>query len=216
MPDDPDAADGAAILAEVEAKRGYTLPYHRMFAAHAPRLLRDYDRFYESLTLAPRVLSPRERETVWAGLLAAAREVHGFIHMRRAVAAGLSNDDIARAVAIAAVTEGLGVIDFAGAHWSRWALPDALKQRYLASFDAVRGALEPALAHLVAATCQAARRHRQGTVLHLVEGCAAGVTAPQICEAFSYLLLPCGGNTLIEAVEYWEEGARQGLLPPPY
>lgn len=216
MPDDPDAAEGAAILAEVEARRGYTLPYHRMFAAHAPRLLRDYDRFYDSLTLAPRVLTPRERETVWAGLLAAAREVHGFIHMRRAVAAGLSNDDIARAVAIAAVTEGLGVIAFAGAHWPRWALPEALRQRYLAAFDTVRGALEPALAHLVAATCQAARRHRQGTVLHLVEACAAGATAPQICEAFSYLLLPCGGNTLIEAVEYWEQGARDGLLPPPY
>lgn len=216
MPDDPDALEGAAILADVEARRGYTLPYHRMFAAHAPGLLRDYDRFYESLTLVPRVLTPRERETVWAGLLAAAREVHGFIHMRRAVAAGLNTDDIARAVAIAAVTEGLGVIEFAGAHWARWALPDALKQRYLAAFDAVRSALEPALAHLVAATCQAARRHRQGTVLHLAEGCAAGVTAPQICEAFSYLLLPCGGNTLIEAVECWEEGAREGLLPPPY
>jgi alkylhydroperoxidase/carboxymuconolactone decarboxylase family protein YurZ len=216
MPDDPSAADGAAILAEVEAKRGYALPYHRMFAAHAPRLLRDYDRFYDSLTLAPRVLTPRERETVWAGLLAAAREVHGFIHMRRAMAAGLSTDDIACAVAIAAVTKGLGVIDFAGTHWPRWALPDALTQRYLAAFDAVRGTLEPALAHLVAATCQAARRHRQGTVLHLIQSCAAGVTAPQICEAFSYLLLPCGGNTLIEAVEYWEEGARDGLLPPPY
>jgi alkylhydroperoxidase/carboxymuconolactone decarboxylase family protein YurZ len=75
-----------------------------MVAAHAPGLLRDDDRFYESLTRVQRVLASRERETVWAGLLAAAREVHGFIHMRRAVAAGLNTDDIARAVAIAAVT----------------------------------------------------------------------------------------------------------------
>ncbi|WP_439579656.1 carboxymuconolactone decarboxylase family protein [Elioraea sp.] len=216
MANDPDPADGAAILAEVEAKRGYTLPYHRMFAAHAPGLLRDYDRFYESLTLVPRVLTPRERETVWAGLLAAAREVHGFIHMRRAVAAGLSGDDVARAVAIAAVTEGLAVLGFAGAHWSRWALPAALKAQYLAAFDTVRGALEPRLAHLVAATCQAARRHREGMILHLAESCAAGATAPQICEALSYLLLPCGGNTLIEAVGFWEEAARDGVLPPPY
>ncbi len=116
MPDDPDAPDGTAILADGAAKRGYTLPYHRMLAAHAPRLLRDYDRFHESLTLTPRVLTSRERETVWAGLLAASREVQGFIHMRRAVAAGLSSDDIARAEAIAAVTEGSGVVDFARAH----------------------------------------------------------------------------------------------------
>jgi alkylhydroperoxidase/carboxymuconolactone decarboxylase family protein YurZ len=75
-----------------------------MVAAHAPGLLRDDDRFYESLTRVQRGLAPREREIVWAGLLAAAREVPGFIHMRRAVAAGLNTDDMARAVAIAAVT----------------------------------------------------------------------------------------------------------------
>ena len=208
--------DGAAILAEVEAKRGYTLPYHRLFAAHAPALLRDYDRFYQSLTLEPRVLAPRERETVWAGLLAAAREGHGFIHMRRAVAAGLASDDIARAVAIAAVTEGFAVLGFAGTHWSQWTLPDALRTRYLAAFDAVRGDLAPALAHLVAATCHAARRERHGTVLHLGLAFAAGATAAQATEALSYLLLPCGGNTLIEAVSFWEEAARDGVLPAPY
>lgn len=44
-------------------------------------ILAAYDAFYESLTLVPRALTPVERETVWAILLAAAREVHGFIHM---------------------------------------------------------------------------------------------------------------------------------------
>ncbi len=59
-------------------------------------------------------------------------------------------------------------------------------------------------------------RHRQGIVLHLAEACAAGTTPAQICEAFSWLLLLCGGNTLIEAVEHWQEAARERLVPPPY
>lgn len=208
--------DGAAILAEVEAKRGYTLPYHRLFAAHAPALLRDYDRFYDSLTLAPRILTPVQRETVWAGLLAAAREVHGFIHMRRATAAGMSHDDIARAVAIAAVTESFAVIGFSGSHWSAWTLPAALEARYLALFDAAREGLDAGLAHLTAAVAMAARRARAGTVLHLARAFAAGITPAMACEGLSYLLLPCGGNTLIEAVAFWEEAAKDGVLPAPH
>ncbi len=67
IPTPPAAPPKAAeILAAVEAKRGYLLPYHRMFAASAPALLEQYDAFYEQLTLVPRVLSPVERETVWA------------------------------------------------------------------------------------------------------------------------------------------------------
>jgi alkylhydroperoxidase/carboxymuconolactone decarboxylase family protein YurZ len=94
--------------------------------------------------------------------------------------------------------------------------PDAAESAaILAEMELKRGALEPALSHLVAATCQAARMHRQGTVLHLAEACAAGTTPARVCEAFSYLLPPCGGNTLIEAVEHWEAGAREELLPPP-
>lgn len=208
--------DGAAILAEVERKRGYTLPYHRLFAAHAPALLRDYDRFYESLTLAPRILTPVQRETVWAGLLAAAREVHGFIHMRRATAAGMTGDDIARAVAIAAVTEAFAVMGFSGTHWSAWTLPALLEARYLALFAAAAEGLDPGLAHLTAAVAMAARRDRAGTVLHLRHAFDARVTAAEACEALSYLLLPCGGNTLIEAVAFWEEAARDGALPAPY
>jgi alkylhydroperoxidase/carboxymuconolactone decarboxylase family protein YurZ len=208
--------DGAAILAEVEAKRGYTLPYHRLFAAHAPELLRDYDRFYESLTLTPRILTPVQRETVWAGLLAAAREVHGFIHMRRAVAAGLTHDDIARAVTIAACTEAFGVLAFSGTNWSAWTLPEVLEARYLALFEAARDGLDQGLAHLTAAVAMAARRDRAGTVLHLSRAFAAGITPAMACEGLSYLLLPCGGNTLIEAVSFWEDAAKDGVLPKPY
>jgi alkylhydroperoxidase/carboxymuconolactone decarboxylase family protein YurZ len=205
-----------AVIAAVEGKRGYTLPYHRMFAAWAPDLLATYDAFYEELTLKPRVLTPREKETVWAALLAAAREVHGFIHMQRALAAGLSQGDIARAVALAAITESFAVMDFSATNWSAWTLPDDLEQRYLSAFDAVRGDLSPALAHLAGLVAMGARRDRRGTVLHLRHAFAAGITQAQVCEGLSYMMIPCGGNTLIEAVSYWEDAARDGLVPPPY
>jgi alkylhydroperoxidase/carboxymuconolactone decarboxylase family protein YurZ len=208
--------DAASVLAAVEAKRGYLLPYHRMFAASAPELLRSYDAFYESLTLVPRILSPAERETVWAGLLAAAREVHGFIHMKRAVKAGLTQADIVRAVAIAAVTDGFATMQFSGDNWAAWTLPDDLEQMYLATFDSVCRELDRKLAHLTALVCHAARRHQAGMTLHLRHAFAAGATPGEICEALSYLLLPCGGNTLIEAVSFWEQAAKAGLVPGPY
>src|SRR5258705_8228391 len=83
-----DKPDRDAVLAAVKAKRGYLLTYHRMLAADDPALLAAYDAFYERLTLRPRVLTPQERELVWAALQVAAREAHGHIHMRRALAAG--------------------------------------------------------------------------------------------------------------------------------
>ncbi len=44
----------------------------------------------------------------------------------------------------------------------------------------------------------------------------SGATPAEVCEGLSYLLLPCGGNTLIEAVSFWEDAARDGLVPGPY
>lgn len=207
---------GRRILDAVIAKRGYSLPYHRMLAESAPELLQAYDAFYEQLTLAPRVLTPVQRETVWAALLAAAREVHGFIHMKRAEKAGMGKGDIARAVTLAAVAQGWETLAFSGENWSAWTMPDEVEQRYLAVFEAARGDLDPGLAHLVALVCHGACRRQSGTVLHLKHAFAHGVTVAQVCEGLSYMLIPCGGNTLIEAVSYWEEAAKEGLVPSPY
>lgn len=212
----PLSPEGAAALATAERKRGYLLPYHRMFAASAPQLLVDYDAFYEQLTLKPRVLTPYQKETVWAALLAAAREAHGFIHMQRAVAAGLGEADMVRAVAIAATTEAFATMRFAGDHWSAWTMPQALEAAYLAMFESVCGDLDAMLAHLAALVCHAARREEAGTKLHLAHAFAAGASPAQVCEGLSYMLIPCGGNTLIEAVRYWEEAARDGAVPAPY
>lgn len=209
-------SEGRRVLEAVRRKRGYTLPYHRMLAVAAPELLERYDAFYEALTLAPRVLTPLQRETVWASILAAAREVHGFIHMERALAAGLDEEARSRAVAIAAVCEAHSVIAFAGGHWARWTGESALQRRYLSLFEAARGDTPADLAHLAAVAAMGARRDAAGQALHLAQAFDAGVAREQVCEALSYLLIPCGGNVLIDAVEAWSQAAGQAGIPGPY
>lgn len=213
---EPLSPAGQTALDAVQSKRGYTLPYHRLFAAHSPELLTRYDAFYESLTLVPRDLSPYERETVWASLLAAAREVHGFIHMQRARDAGLNDEDLARCVSIAAVTDGFSVMQFSATHWAAWTDPADLMAIYQHQFDATTTGLPPGLAHLAATACMAARREATGMVLHLGQALSAGITRAQACETLSYLLLPCGGNVLIDAVAAWEQAAVDGVVAPPY
>lgn len=204
-------------LKTVSKKRGYRLSYHRMLDASDPDLLRAYDEFYTKLTLDPRVLTAAERETVWVALLVAAREEHGTIHLRRAEAAGLSHDRIADAVAIAGAVEAHdATVGFAGRHWSDWTPRDALQARYLELVDQARGAIGPALADLCAAVCHAARRGHDGMTLHIGRFFQAGGQRDALTEGLSYLLLPCGGPTLIDAVEAWASAAETGEFPGPY
>lgn len=212
----PLSEQGQAAIDQVRARRGYTLPYHRLFAAHAPNLLNNYDAFYESLTLAKRHLAPYERETVWATLLAAAREAHGFIHMHRARDAGLSDDDLSRCVAIAALCNGFDLYTFAGDNWAAWTKPDKLQSRYLSVFDSTVDGLPTGLAHLAALSAMAARRDPIGTVFHLRHALQADCTAAQATEALSYILVPCGANALIDAVAAWESAAADGIVIAPY
>jgi len=204
------------ILADVEAKRGYLLPYHRMLANDDPELLEAYDRLYERLTLLPRVLTAKERETVWLGLLAAIEEKHGHIHAKRAVSAGLTQDDIADAVALAGVAEAHRTGTFAADNWPQWLSQDAATQRYLKMAEAARGSIPVTIAEITLSVCHAAHGRSAAQKLHLLRAFEAGASVGQVSEATSYLLLPCGGPTLIEAVSTWEDAAKSGLCPSPY
>ncbi len=204
------------ILAQVEAKRGYLLSYHRMLANDDPGLLAAYDQFYEKLTLAPRVLSAKEREYVWAGLLATAREEHGRIHMERAVKAGLTLDEIGDAIALAGAAASYSTLAFAMKSWSDWMPKEATTQRYLAVTQTARGRVPAPIAEMILAVCHAATGCRAAQRLHLVRAFDAGITKSQMAEAMSYLILPCGGPTLIDAASEWQETAQLGLCPSPY
>lgn len=208
--------DKDAILAAVEAKRGYLLPYHRMLGTHDPGLLAAYDAYYQKLTLDPRALSNRDRELVWTALQAATREAHGQIHLRRADAAGVPRARLAEALAVAGAVEAWPVLAFGHGHWGDWFAGEAVEARYLALFEGARGDLPHAVAEVIAVTCHAARRTHDGMRLHLPRAFAAGATAPALAEALSYLLLPAGGPCLIDAVACWHQAAEDGACPSPW
>jgi alkylhydroperoxidase/carboxymuconolactone decarboxylase family protein YurZ len=207
---------GAAVLAAVKAKRGYLLPYHRMLAATDPELLAAYDAYYERLTLRPRALAPRQRELVWTALQLAAREAHGSIHLRRADQARIAHGRLADAAALAAAAESLAALDFAAAHWGRWIPSKPAVRRYLRLTEAARGGIDRPMAEIILVVSHAARRCDHGMRLHLARAFKAGVSVPQIAEGLSYMLLPCGGPALIDAVQCWADAAAAGLCPPPY
>lgn len=207
---------GAEVLARVEAKRGYLLPYHRMLGRHDPTLLAAYDEFYKALTLDRRSLTDQEREVVWAALLVAGREEYGDIHMRRGIEVGLSKSEIQDAVALAAAAESLSAAGFAARFWAEWTPEDCMVARYLRLTEAARGAISDDLAEIVLVVCHAARRSPPGMRIHLPRAFAAGACAEQIAEGISYVILPCGGPTLVEACAAWEAAAADGLCPGPY
>jgi alkylhydroperoxidase/carboxymuconolactone decarboxylase family protein YurZ len=211
-----DRRTGEEILADVTAKRGYTLPYHRMFARHAPQLLARYDAYYETLTLKQRELTPTGRETVWAALQLAAREAHGSIHLKRGVKAGMGTPEFADAVAIAAAVEAWPALVYSSHHWAEWTPADATTARYFSMFEAARGNVPRDVAEITAVVCHAARRTLDAMQMHLPRAFAAGATAGQVCEGLSYVLMPCGGPTLIDAVDAWAEGAARDGYPGPW
>ena len=212
------AADAPALLRDVHGRRGYALSYHRMFQAHAPALLAAYDGYYKALTLDARALDAATREVVWIALQTATREHHGVIHLKRAEAAGLDRGAIADALAVAAACETWPVLQFGEDWWRDWTPIEAGRPRYVRMFEAAVGGLAPGAAELAAIASHAARRTHGGMAVHLVRAFAAGVTPGMVAEALSYLLLPAGGPTLIDAVQAWAEAhaAAPDAVASPY
>jgi alkylhydroperoxidase/carboxymuconolactone decarboxylase family protein YurZ len=205
-----------AVLDHVQNKRGYLLSYHRLLAADDPELLAVYDELYSRITLAERALTDRRKELVWLGLLSAREEPTGRIHVERARAAGLSSGEMADALALAAAMRGYYSVEFAAEHWADGIDPSDAEARYVAVVEAARGHIDAATAEMIAVIVQAGLRQFGAMPLHLRRAFSFGVTAEEMREAFSFLLLPCGGNLFIHAVETWDSLARNEALPSPF
>ena len=215
MPTDK-ATEGAKLLDEMLAKRGYLLSYHRMLCASDPPLLAAYDALYTRLTLDQRVLTPAEREIVWVALIATTREKYASFHLDRALAAGMSNDEIADSVALAAACEAFDAMYFAQEAFSKWVPESAALQRYSRMFDAARGRLPLAISEVAAVVCHAAHRNSAGMRVHLARAFERGARREQMAEGLSYVLLHRGGPTMIDAVDCWEKAAPALDIPGPY
>lgn len=203
-------------LEQVGSKRGYLLPYHKMLATYDGELLVKYDAFYTRLTLAQKTLTDREKEFVWITLLVAVREGHGTLHLRRAEAAGLPRDEMHIAINLAGIAESRAATGFAKHHWRDWAPDVAMDAAYFSNIAAARGTVPEALIELALALAHASKRDSASLRLHIRRYFVAGGTPAALAEALAFLLLPCGGPTLIEAVNSWGEAAADGKIPAPF
>jgi alkylhydroperoxidase/carboxymuconolactone decarboxylase family protein YurZ len=204
------------LLESVRRKRGYLLSYHRLLYDIDPELLRAYDAFYTRFTLADKALSPVEKETVWIALAAATRARVGTIHLKRAVKAGMGRDAIADAMALAAACESLDALKFSEDAFPQWADEPRLEKRYLRAFDAARGRTRPVLAHIAAIVAHAGRRCPVGMKIHLIWAFKSGAKRAQVAEALSFVLLHCGGPTMLDAMDCWIATTKKHQIPAPF
>ena len=208
-------ANGDAALAKALDARGYLLAYHRMLCTYDPGLMAAYDNYYRELTLLERAFTYFEREVVWLVLLASAREAYGDIHMPRAEESGLNRDQIHDCMALAGVAEAFPALDFSKS-WSRWIAPEEADRRYAALVATARGGIPEQIAEISLVVAQAARKCPQGMRYHLRRAAELGAPAEKIAEGVSYVMLPCGGPTLVEACDVWAGLAREGGCPSPW
>ena len=204
-----------AVAAFVK-ERGYILPYQRVLAEYSPGLLTSFNTFYTHLTLNQRDLTLRERELVWTALVTTAREEVGRIHLQRGIEAGLTREEIGDAIALAAVSEAFQGMEFAASKWPEWMSRTSAMEHYGAIITSARGGLEARVAEIMLVVCFAARHVFGGLRFHLQRAFEQGATEGQVAEGLSYLIMPCGANTLIDAVDVWLRAADAGECPPPY
>jgi 4-carboxymuconolactone decarboxylase len=88
--------EGARLLAEIEAKRGYVHDYHRVLAEADPAFLRAYEGFLSAAYTDERTLGRLEKELVFLGVLTGlgANKQHIAAHMRVARELGMSTQGI--------------------------------------------------------------------------------------------------------------------------
>lgn len=206
----------ARILREARRKRGYVLTYHRLMAELDPALLEAYDAFYSRMTLAARVLTPVEKETVWLALIVATRARIGTLHFRRAAKAGMSKQAIADAAAIGAACDSLDAAIFTEDAFAAYLPRSGGVKSYLRAFATARGRARPALAEIAAAVAQAGRRCGPGVRLHLKRAFERGARREQVAEAMTYVLLHCGGPTMLFSLDNWINASKAGRIPGPY
>jgi len=204
------------VIAAFVKSRGYILPYQRLLAEYQPELLESFNAFYTNLTLNPRDFTLQERELVWTALVTATREDVGRIHLQRGIEAGLTPEDLTDAIALAAAGEAYSAIEFATNQWQDWMSIQIAAEHYGAIIASARGGIDSCLGEIILVVCFAARHVPDGLRFHLRRAFEQGATEGQVAEGLSYLIMPCGANTLIEAVNVWLEAAEAGECPPPF
>jgi 4-carboxymuconolactone decarboxylase len=118
--------EGARLLAEIEAKRGYVHDYHRVLADADPSFLRAYEAFLSAAYTDQRTLGRLEKELVFVGVLTGlgADKNHIAAHMRIASDLGMSPRGVLEALELCLPPAGVPKFMNAFEAWKQ-TFPDA-------------------------------------------------------------------------------------------
>jgi alkylhydroperoxidase/carboxymuconolactone decarboxylase family protein YurZ len=205
------------ILSRVEAKRGYLLAHHEFFGYPDPEMLEKYDQLYEYLTLKSKFLSDRVKELVWMGILSAVFEdAGGPIHVKRARQAGISDQEIAEVFFLSQVALGFNVVSFVKDKWSQLIPSADIIEVYGTFIDHLtsKSQISPEIVELIFIGVYSALNKPEGLRFHLVRANQKGWKDEELYEAMSYILLPCGAPTLIEAALVLKDVLMKGEITP--
>ncbi|MDO9525120.1 MAG: hypothetical protein Q7J57_06195 [Gemmobacter sp.] len=202
-------------LNDLRQSRGFLLAHHGALAAAAPDLHDAYVAMYQALTVRERHLAPLERETVWLGILIAAREGIGTHHLELFRAAG-GTTGMARALtAMTGFAEGFAVLQFAQQHWSGFLPGLDPAGSYVRGLDALRGdAVAPDVAELAMLAVQTIRMDHAAIAHHLTRCYALAIPEDRMVEALAYVIWPRGVNTFLDACAIWHDLMVAGVVRP--
>lgn len=204
------------VLQMVNKKRGYTLPYHELFAGMNPELLVKYDSFYDALTLQQNVLTPVEKELVWIAILAIADEEAGSIHLKRADKAGVTLEQTIESLTIAQMVRGETIWPFVAQYWQA-DLPELdTWNAYDTAVETLfhQGPIGSELIELIFIGAATAAANKQLLEHHFLRAEAMGVDERKIAEAMSFIFIPRGGNQLLDMAQVIKDAVRLKKVKP--
>jgi len=202
----------AEYLQNIQKKRGYLLPHHGLMAVSTPQLLDAYDELYTNLALTPRQLSRRDHEYVWMGVLIVMDEVLGTHHIKRFRDAGGTDAELANAITITALAEGVGAYQFVDEHWLPH-LPDfAPRDNYLNTFRQLAGATRLPLAHITACAVHACTGNWGALRWQIIAAYEDGVDELELAEGLSLVMFPGSVPNYVEAAGVWRELLASGAV----
>jgi alkylhydroperoxidase/carboxymuconolactone decarboxylase family protein YurZ len=204
------------VLKKVKGKRGYLLPYHELFACIDPILLEKYDDFYTELTLKNKVLDNKTKELAWIGILAAASEEAGTIHLKKGRDAGITDEEISDVITLTQIAKGFDVLMFVEEKWGSFFQNIRVMEIYgnLVKQLKKNVRLSEKIVELVFIGIYAALEIKKGLEFHLMKSKECGARDEEIAEVMSFVILPRGVNTMLEAAEVLKNLVKEGKLKP--
>jgi alkylhydroperoxidase/carboxymuconolactone decarboxylase family protein YurZ len=206
------------LINKIKEKRGYLLPYHELFLCVDHKVLDTYDQFYENITLSSRHLDNKTKELVWFAILIGVQEKAGSLHVERGKKAGITDREFSEVLSLCQIAMGIDAVIFLEDNWAEH-LPN------VASWTIYRNLLEkvangmkilPQTIELIFIGIYTSFPHLKDELLrfHLKRAKALGVRDAEICEAMSYVFIPCGANALIKASAILKKAIQDGEIVP--